>query len=69
MKKKFSEEPLKDFYYALANDDERYMRELHIPHSSVFMAREAYFNYSGEWVSLQTMEAAMIAEGMLESDR
>ena len=66
--KKFSEEPLKDFYAAIADDDPRALMELHIPHSSVFMAREAYFHYSGEWVSLQRMEAAMKLEGMLPND-
>lgn len=67
-KKKFSEEPLKDFYLALASDDENFLRNIHIPHSSVFMAREAYYHYSGEWVSLQRMEEAMVKEGMLVDD-
>ena len=65
-KKKFSEEPLKDFYTALVDKDEDFLKKVHIPHSSVFMAREAYFHYSGEWISLEQMEQAMLAEGLLD---
>lgn len=66
MKKKFSEEPLNDFYRALRDEDESFLRRLHIPHSSVFMARQAYYQHSGEWVSLQRMEEAMLLEGMID---
>lgn len=68
MTKKFSEEPLKDLYVALANDDEGYLKNLHIPHSSVIYAREAYYQHSGEWISLRRMEQAMMMEGMIPND-
>ena len=66
--KKFSEEPLVDYYNALLNRDEVFLKELHIPHSSVFYAREAYYNYTGHRVSLQRMEKAMLLEGMISSE-
>lgn len=37
----------------------------HIPHSSVFYAQRAYFDYSGDWVDLDRMERCMYLEGML----
>jgi len=67
-KKRFSENPLNDFYNALVSEDEGFLKDLHIPHSSVFHAREAYYNYTGHRVSLQRMEKAMLLEGMLTSE-
>ena len=64
--KKFVEEPLIEFYRAIADEDEESLRTIHIPHSSVFYAREAYYNHTGHWVSLQRMEEAMVAEGLIE---
>ena len=64
---KFAEEPLDEFYRALAEEDEGKLRSLHFPHSTVFFAREAYYQHSGEWVSLQRMEEALIDEGFLEA--
>ncbi len=52
------------FYQSVAGKDERALHNLHIPHSSVFYAREAYYQYSGEWITLERMEAAMMAEGL-----
>ena len=66
--KKFSEEPLHDFYNALVDNDQGFLEKLHIPHSSVFYAREAYHAYTGHRVSLQRMEKAMLLEGMLTSE-
>jgi len=54
-----------DFYQALADGDEQKARSLYIPHSSVFYAREAYYQHSGDWISLEAMETAMRLEGML----
>lgn len=38
----------------------------HIPHSDVFYAQRAYYESTGNWVSLDHMERAMYVEGMLE---
>jgi len=54
-----------DFYQALADGDEQKARNLYIPHSHVFYAREAYYQHSGDWISLEAMETAMRLEGML----
>ena len=60
-----SDKVLEEFYRALANGNERVLRRVHIPHSSVFYAREAYNQHSGKWVSLDRMERAMFLEGMI----
>ena len=60
-----SDKVLEEFYRALANGNERVLRRVHIPHSSVFYAREAYHPHSGKWVSLDRMERAMFLEGMI----
>ena len=61
-----SDKVIEEFYQALANGSERVLRRVHIPHSSVFYAREAYYQYSGKWVSLDRMERSMYLEGMLD---
>ncbi len=61
-----SDKVLEDFYKALADGNERILKRVHIPHSSVFYAREAYLQYSGKWVSLDRMERSMYLEGMLD---
>lgn len=68
MAKHFANNPIEDFYRAIADEDEDFLKKIHIPHSSVYYAREAYFNYSGEWITLEKMEQAMIAEGLLMED-
>ena len=60
-----SDKVLEEFYRALANGNERVLRRVHIPHSAVFYAREAYHQHSGKWVSLDRMERAMFLEGMI----
>jgi hypothetical protein len=61
-----SDKVLEEFYKALADGNERILKRVHIPHSSVFYAREAYLQYSGKWVSLDRMERSMYLEGMLD---
>jgi hypothetical protein len=63
-----SEDVLTEFYTALASNDTRAMRKVHIPKSDVFYAREAYYQYSGERVSLDRMERCLYLEGMLSRD-
>jgi len=60
-----SENVLEEFYKALASGDEKYLRRVHIPHSSVFYTRQAYYQSSGEWITLDRMERSMYLEGML----
>lgn len=61
-----SEHVLEDFYNALADNDSRAMRKVHIPKSDVFYVREAIFNRTGEWYTLDHVERAMYLEGFLE---
>jgi len=61
------ERVLERFYESIASGDVKSLVRVHIPKSDVFYAREAYYNYSGEWVSLDRMERAMYLEGMLEA--
>ena len=61
------ERVLERFYESIASGDVKSLVRVHIPKSDVFYAREAYYNHSGEWVSLDRMERAMYLEGMLEA--
>lgn len=61
-----SDRVLEEFYTSLAKGDEGKLRRVHIPHSSVFYVREAYYRHSGEWISLDRMERAMYLEGQLK---
>lgn len=61
-----SEHVLEDFYNALASNDPRAMQKVHIPKSDVFYVRQALFDRTGEWYSLDRVERAMYLEGMLD---
>lgn len=61
-----SENVLEEFYKALAEEDEGRLRRVHIPRSDVFYVREAIFQNTGEWYSLDRVERAMFQEKMLE---
>jgi len=61
-----SEDVLTGFYNALAANDPRAMRKVHIPKSDVFYVREAIYNRTGEWYSLDHVERAMYMEGHLD---
>ena len=60
-----SDSVLEEFYKALANQDEKKLRRVHIPRSDVFYARRAYCEHTGNWESLDRMERSMYLEGML----
>jgi len=60
-----SDEVLTDFYNALANNDPRSMRKVHIPKSDVFYVREAIHNRTGDLYTLDHVERAMYLEGHL----
>ena len=61
-----SESVLEDFYNALASNNSYAMRKVHIPKSDVFYVREAIYNSTGEWYTLDHVERAMYLEGHLE---
>ena len=56
------ENMLEAFYKAIRNNT---LKELHIPHSSVFYVRAAIEAGTGVRYTLKHVERAMIAEGML----
>ena len=63
-----SESVLEDFYNALASNNSYAMRKVHIPKSDVFYVREAIYNRTGEWYTLDHVERAMYLEGHLRAD-
>lgn len=60
------EDVLGEFYKALAEEDEFKLRRVHIPRSDVFYVREAIYQNTGIWYSLDRIERAMLVEGFLE---
>ena len=60
-----SEDVLTEFYHALASNDPRAMRKVHIPKSDVFYVRNAIYNDTGVWYTLDHVERAMYLEGHL----
>ena len=60
-----SDDVLGAFFTALAGDNIRALRSIHIPRSDVFYVREKYFQDTGHWVSLDRMERSMYLEGHL----
>ena len=58
------ENMLEAFYDAIRNNK---LKELHIPHSSVFYVRSAIEADTGVRYTLKHVEAAMKAEGMLKN--
>ena len=62
-----SETVIEDFYSAIADNNPRALHKVHIPKSDVFYVREAIYNRTGEWYSLDHVERAMYLEGYLES--
>jgi hypothetical protein len=60
-----SDSVLEEFYQALADNNEKKIKRVHIPRSDVFYIRRAYYEDTGHWVSLDRMERAMYLEGHL----
>jgi|TARA_R110000803_G_C11894861_1_gene311367 hypothetical protein len=60
-----SEDVLTEFYLALADNDPRRMSQVHIPKSDVFYVRNAIYNDTGVWYTLDHVERAMYLEGHL----
>ena len=61
-----SEDVLTAFYNALASNDTRAMRKVHIPKSDVFYVRKAIHEDTGVWYTLDHVERAMYLEGHLK---
>ena len=62
-----SDKVLEEFYLALASEDERKLRRVHIPRSDVFYVREKIYQDTGVKYSLDRVERAMYLEGMLNA--
>lgn len=56
---------LGEFYKALAGNNERVLRRIHIPRSDVFYVREALYQKTGVRYTLDRVERAMYLEGHL----
>ena len=60
-----SDSVLEEFYKALADRNESRLRRVHIPRSDVFYVREAYYQHTGNWETLDRIERSMYLEGHL----
>jgi len=60
-----SDSVLEEFYKALADRNESRLRRVHIPRSDVFYVREAYYQHTGIWETLDHIERSMYLEGRL----
>jgi hypothetical protein len=67
MKMFASDEVLEEFYKNLASGDSKALQRVHIPKSDVFYVREAYYQATGNWESLDRIERSMYLEKMLEA--
>ena len=56
---------IEDFYDALASNDTRSLQKVHIPKSDVFYVRQAIYQDTGVWYTLDHVERAMYLEGHL----
>lgn len=63
-----SERVLEEFYGALADGDSSKLERVHIPRSDVFYIREAIYQKTGEWYTLDHVERAMYLEGHLKRE-
>ena len=63
-----SERVLEEFYEAIADEDSSKLERVHIPRSDVFYIREAIYQKTGEWYTLDHVERAMYLEGYLDRE-
>lgn len=61
-----SENVLEDFYNAIASNNSRALRQVHIPKSDVFYVRTVIENDTGVRYTLDRVERAMYLEGMID---
>lgn len=59
------EKVLEEFYKAIANEDSSRLQRVHIPRSDVFYIRQAYYQHTGNWETLDKIERCMYLEGHL----
>ena len=62
-----SETVIEDFYSAIADNNPRALQKVHIPKSDVFYVREALYQHTGQWYTLDHVERAMYLEGHLSA--
>ena len=67
MKNFASDNVIEEFYKNLLEDSGSRAERVHIPRSDVFYIRQAYYEYSGVWESLDRIERCMYLEGHLEA--
>jgi hypothetical protein len=63
-----SENVIEEFYDALVTGDANRLRRVHIPKSDVFYVRQAIYQDTGQWYTLDHVERAMYLEGMLRKN-
>ena len=56
---------IEEFYEALASNNPRSLEKVHIPKSDVFYVRQAIYQDTGVWYTLDHVERAMYLEGHL----
>ncbi len=56
---------IEEFYDALASNDTRSLQKVHIPKSDVFYVRQAIYQDTGVWYTLDHVERTMYLEGHL----
>lgn len=66
MKTFVSDNVIEEFYAAVANNDNRFLYSVHLPHSTVFYVRKALEEALGKKYSLAYIEWALLKEGMIE---
>jgi len=59
---------IEEFYEALASNNPRSLQKVHIPKSDVFYVRQAIYQDTGVWYSLDHVERAMYLEGHLKAN-
>ena len=61
-----SKQKLLHTQFTLADSNSRRIQRIHIPKSDVFYVREAIYNDTGVWYTLDHVERAMYLEGHLD---
>ena len=57
---------IEEFYEALASNNPRSLQKVHIPKSDVFYVRQAIYQDTGVWYTLDHVERDMYLEGHLK---
>jgi len=62
------EDVIGNFYAVIADRNTVALQHVHIPKSDVFYVREAIYQDTGEWYTLDHVERAMYLEGHLQAN-